>query len=221
MEECLTELQIKKDKLKFIEMLENTKHAPEELFIYLQDDTDFYFAPASTKYHEAYKGGLCLHSLKVAHYMKPVIKNYEIKHRALTDEQFNSCLFCALLHDLCKANFYTVQMRNVKNQNTGRWEQKPFYAIDDQWPMGHGEKSVMILSRFIELSDEEAAAINWHMGFSDIRCKDFAGMNALSSAMEKYPMVLMLHAADMMATYWGNMKSEKEEKCSIENAVPF
>lgn len=104
----------------------------------------------------------------------------------------------ALLHDVCKVNFYKVEMRNAKNE-AGQWEKVPYYAIDDQLPYGHGEKSVYIINGFLKLNRDEAMAINWHMGAFDDRVK--GGSYALSGAFEKYPFALELHIADMRATY--------------------
>ena len=93
-------------------------------------------------------------------------------------------------------------MRNRKNENTGKWEKVPFYMINDQFPAGHGEKSVILLQKFITLTPQEIMAVNWHMGFSDIRASQFSGMNSVSNAMDKYPLVVMNHMADLMATFF-------------------
>jgi hypothetical protein len=100
-----------------------------------------------------------------------------------------------LLHDLCKTYYYTTDTRNVKEN--GVWVQKPYYAVDDKYPYGHGEKSVMMIEQFIKLSMVERMAIRWHMGAYSGE-KDW---NTLGIAYEKYPLVLALHEADMEATY--------------------
>ena len=96
-------------------------------------------------------------------------------------------------------------MRNRKNDR-GEWEKVPFYAIDDQFPYGHGEKSVYLIERFVRLKTEEAVAIRWHMGGFDDAVK--GGSYALTGAFEKYPLALKLHMADMYASYMieGNSK---------------
>ena len=102
------------------------------------------------------------------------------------------------MHDICKANFYAVEMRNRKNEQ-GQWEKYPFYVVNDQLPYGHGEKSVYIISGFMKLTREEAMAIRWHMGFSD---NDFrAGGFSVGIAFEKFPLALLTHMADLQATY--------------------
>ena len=110
-----------------------------------------------------------------------------------TDE---TIAICGLLHDVCKANYYKVQMRNTK-QN-GAWVEQPFYTVDDSLPFGHGEKSVYIINGFMRLTREEAMAINWHMGFTDARAQNG---NALSNAFRMFPLAVLMHAADFLSTY--------------------
>ena len=109
----------------------------------------------------------------------------------------------ALLHDVCKVNFYTVEMRNKKNDETGQWEKVPFYAINDTLPYGHGEKSVYILSGFFygenRLTREEAFAIRYHMGFSYGGTEE---RGTIGRALEMYPLALALNVADMEASYF-------------------
>ncbi len=154
--------------------------------------TDFFTAPASTKYHCACLGGLVQHSVNV--------------YYTLTERYFNnetdspeSFAICALLHDLCKAQFYKVSTRNVKNETTGAWEKQPFYAVEDLFPYGHGEKSVFLIERFMRLKPAEAMAIRWHMGGFDDSAK--AGSFSISVAFEKYPLAVQLHLADLESTY--------------------
>ena len=116
----------------------------------------------------------------------------------LSDNEEETIAICGLLHDICKANFYAVEMRNRKNEQ-GQWEKYPFYVVNDQLPYGHGEKSVYIISDFMKLTREEAMAIRWHMGFSD---NDFkAGGFSVGNAFEKFPLALLTHMADLQATY--------------------
>lgn len=174
----------------------------KDLINAIEYGTDFFTAPASSKYHLNCKGGLCLHSLHVHDNAAKLHNLYGTSER-----ERNSLLFCALFHDLCKANFYKVEMRNKKNEN-GEWIKVPTYVIDDQAPLGHGEKSVILLQKYVHLSDDEIYAINWHMGFSDIRTRDFSGMNALHGAFAKCPMAVMLHMADLAATFFDEAENE-------------
>ena len=174
----------------FVELLRTTnRDGIEELIRYLQEETDFFTAPASTKYHGAYEGGLLQHSMNV----------YEVL-RCDPDRNFSfsdSIIIVSLLHDICKANCYHTERRNVKEN--GVWVEKQVYVFDDEFPLGHGEKSLYLASKFIELSDEEAAAIRWHMGAFDNAFR--GGDRGLNAAYEKYPLAVMLHMADMRATY--------------------
>lgn len=150
--------------------------------------TDFFTAPASTKFHGTYEQGLVEHSLNVLTELKTS------KNANRFSEE--SIIKVALLHDICKANFYVVDYRNAKID--GKWEQVPFYTVKDDFPYGHGEKSVLLASRFIDLTEEEMLAIRWHMGAFDEAVK--GGFN-LSQVYQKYPLALELHIADLRATY--------------------
>lgn len=150
--------------------------------------SDFFTAPASTKFHGSYEGGLVEHSLNVLTELM-TSKNASQFSR-------ESIIKVALLHDICKANFYVVDYRNAKID--GQWERVPYYTVKDDFPYGHGEKSVLLASRFLRLSEEETMAIRWHMGAFDEAVK--GGFN-LSQVYEKYPLALELHIADMRATY--------------------
>ena len=153
--------------------------------------TDFFKAPASTRFHGACEEGLVMHSLNVYH--------------ALMDRFFEegdnpeSMAVCGLLHDLCKANYYKAGSRNVKNEATGQWEKVPIFMVEDQFPYGHGEKSVYLIERFIRLKPAEAGAIRWHMGGFDDAAR--GGCRAISEAYDAYPLAVKLHLADLTATY--------------------
>lgn len=162
---------------------DNVKRAGAAELLDFIKRTDFFTAPASTRYHSCYEGGLCDHSINV----------YVCLCEAAPEANPESVAICGLLHDLCKTGFYTVAMRNVKNEQ-GKWEQKPYYTVDDKLPYGHGEKSVYMIERFMRLTTEEAMAIRWHMG-------GFDNNQNCGAAFEKYPLALKLHIADLTATY--------------------
>lgn len=166
-----------------------------QLITYLEKETDFFTAPASTKYHGACQGGLLDHSLAVYDNLLKMTKLYSLNCAA------DSLVICALLHDLCKANFYRQGIRNRKNVNTGKWEQVEVYEINDQMPLGHGEKSVMIAQQYISLTPEEMLAIRWHMGGFDVTAAGVGG-RSLSLAMSCYPLVAALHMADLATCYF-------------------
>ena len=151
--------------------------------------SDFFTAPASTKYHGAYEGGLVLHSVNV---FNRLAANPEV------EENMESVAIAGLLHDLCKVDFYATSTRNVKDEATGTWTKVPYYTVDDKLPYGHGEKSVYIISGFMRLSREEAMAIRWHMGgFEDNTRGGFTS----SLAFDEYPLAVHLHIADLQATF--------------------
>ncbi|MDO5602041.1 MAG: HD domain-containing protein [Oscillospiraceae bacterium] len=153
--------------------------------------TDFFTAPASTRFHGACECGLVMHSLNVYHVL--------MERHFTEGENIESYTICALLHDLCKANFYKAGTRNVKNDETGVWEKVPTYNVADAFPYGHGEKSVYLIERFIRLKPAEAVAIRWHMGGFDDAAR--GGSFAVSQAFDEYPLAVKLHLADLEATY--------------------
>ena len=154
--------------------------------------TDFFTAPASSKYHCACRGGLVQHSVGVYHTMME-------KHFEQGKDSEESFAICALLHDICKAQFYKEGFRNVKNDETGQWEKKSVYFVEDSFPYGHGEKSVFLIERFLRLKTSEAVAIRWHMGGFDDAAR--GGSFAVSQAYERYPLAVKLHLADLESTY--------------------
>ena len=179
-------------KEDFIEIFTREVKRPgaEKLLEWMQS-TDFFTAPASTRFHGACECGLVMHSLNVYHVMTS-------RYLEESDNP-ESFAVCALLHDLCKANYYKVSTRNVKNDATGQWEKVPYYTVEDQFPYGHGEKSVFLIERFMRLKTEEAVAIRWHMGGFDDSAR--GGSFAISEAYDRYPLAIKLHIADLTATY--------------------
>lgn len=180
-------------KDKFIEIYKSeiNREGADELLNWMCT-TDFFTAPASTKYHCACAEGLVRHSLSV----------YEVmmrKHFNELEDSKESFAVCALLHDLCKAEFYKVSTRNVKNEKTGAWEKQPYYSIEDSFPYGHGEKSVFLIERFMRLKTSEAIAIRWHMGGFDDAVK--GGNFSSGIAYDKYPIAIKLHLSDLESTY--------------------
>ena len=184
-------------KEEFIELYNtHIKREGSKEFLKFLEQTDFFTAPASTKYHSAYQGGLCEHSIKVyKRLLRLMQQEYgEGFEKVISHE---SIAICGLLHDVCKLNTYKVQMRNVKEE--GSWVQKPYYTVDDLVPYGHGEKSVYMISGFMKLSREEAMMVNWHMGPYDMRVK--GGSFALSDVFYLFPNAMLMYLADIQAAY--------------------
>lgn len=201
------EYGIKDYKQEFLRIYKEniTREGSAELLKFLEA-SDFFTAPASGKFHSAHEGGLCEHSVKAYYrFMQLLETEYEDEFEEKLSITYESVAIIALLHDICKVNFYKTEFRNVKNEY-GEWEKKPYYTIEDNLPYGHGEKSVYMLSGFMRLKREEAMAINWHMGGFDVRV--LGGSYSLSDAFYKYPVALLFHLADVMSTYL----DEKVEK---------
>ena len=169
---------------------ENIKRDGIDKLMRWLETTDFYTSPASTRFHGSEPGGLCAHSLAVYDYLKSFQE----------DESDESIAIAALFHDLCKANLYKVSMRNTKDEN-GKWIQVPYYETDfSSVPLGHGEKSLYHLSRFIKLSLDEALAIRWHM--ASYYAKNPQEDGFLNAALEQSKLVLKLQTADSAASFW-------------------
>lgn len=187
---------VAKNREKFISIFRDkiTRDGADKLLEYLcSDKCDFFCAPASSKYHGAYVGGLLEHSLNVYECLCEIMPRLHDKYGfSYTDENL---AVAALLHDLCKINFYRTEMRNVKKN--GVWESVPYYAIEDNLPYGHGEKSVYIISGYMKLTRDEAFAIRYHMGFSGPEDKGNIG-----AAFEMFPLAYALAMADMEASYY-------------------
>lgn len=184
-------------KEEFLEIFyDNIERDGSEKFLEWLERSDFFSAPASTKLHSAYEGGLCEHSVKV---YKRFVRLLEMEYGKNWQDKVSkeSVAIIALLHDVCKVGYYSTEYRNVKEN--GEWVQKPFYKIDDSLPYGHGEKSVYIISGFMRLTREESMAINWHMGGFDTRVQ--GGSYSMSAAFYKFPLALLFHIADLMSTY--------------------
>ncbi len=183
-------------KEQFIDVYKKNiqREGSEKLLAYLEQ-SDFFTAPASTRYHGAYEGGLCEHSLNVHACLKDFLARPRMQELYDIHYSDESIAIAALLHDLCKINFYVPGTRNVKEN--GVWKEVPFYTINDQLPYGHGEKSVYIVSGFMKLTRDEAFAIRYHMGFSQNDDPATVG-----KALEMFPLAFALTVADMEASYF-------------------
>ena len=150
--------------------------------------TDFFTAPGSTRFHDCHAGGLADHSAKVFNELVRLLRAYpEVKVSAET------AAIVTLLHDVCKANCYKTELRNKKNEH-GQWIQVPVYTFQEDFSFGgHGSKSVYLIQKFMKLTDEEAVAINCHMGVEN-------GNFAVNDAYRAFPLAFLVHTADMAST---------------------
>lgn len=187
-------MEHKEEFLKIFD--ENIKRSgAQELRDYLCK-SDFFTAPASARYHSAFEGGLCLHSINTYKRLKKLAEA-EWGERWQDKISGETVAVVGLLHDVCKIEYYKQDLRNVKVN--GEWTQVPFYTTEEKLPYGHGEKSVYILCGFLRLTREEAISVNWHMGGFDYRVK--GGSASAGETYEKFPLALLLHIADLQATY--------------------
>lgn len=158
------------------------------------EKSDFYRAPCSTEFHLAKEGGLALHSINVTTLLQEKVERYDLDQRYSSD----TIAICGLCHDICKANFYIKGKKNIKEGE--KWIKKEVWIVKDQFPMGHGEKSVSILQDFIQLSQPEKLAIRWHMLAFDpgIRFQYPSGYAFREASKE--PLVVLLFTADYEAS---------------------
>ena len=188
---------------------------------WLERETDFFEAPASTKHHGAHPGGLVEHSLNVYRRLRQitVLETYGTTLAPeLAEGVEETVAILGLLHDVCKVGVYHTETKRRKNQATGFWEDYQAYVFRDPLPLGHGEKSLYLIqrhmdlepeiARFIRLEDHEALAIRWHMGAYDSAVK--GGARDMGAAMEMSPWVWRLQQADMCATFVDEREEPEE-----------
>ena len=187
-------------KQNFIDLLKaNVKRDGINYLIEYLENNGFFEAPASTKYHGNYKGGLCHHSLNVYY---DLIDELNLLYGEKWDMRYSveSVTIVSLLHDLCKIDKYIESTKNVKNQETGVWEQVNCFDYNKEQPrLGHASSSVYIIMDFIKLTQEEKQAIHWHMGAFDI--SPYNSTYDMGDAFSKNTLAFALHIADMTATY--------------------
>lgn len=154
------------------------------------DETDFFTAPASTRFHESYEGGLLYHTLNVYNQIVDLKKVGKFKKVDIA-----SAALVSLVHDWCKINLYSCYKKNVKNQETGQWEQVDAYNRGS-YEFPHGQQSLEVARCFFKFTQEEKLAITHHMGHW--YCHP-AEESCLQTSNERYPLVHMLQFADQLA----------------------
>lgn len=199
---------------KFEELLSEVKREGINSLLDFIRKSDFYTAPASTRFHLSEQGGLLKHSLHVYECLNAKV-SAPIWKDVLKDVSRETILIVSLLHDLCKTYYYTTDFKNQKTYDVDKvsaassrevkhdakgdyiWETVPCFTVDNKYPLGHGSKSVVFILQYMKLSMEEITAITYHMG---AYC-DSSQWTELGQAYEKYPLALALHQADMEATH--------------------
>lgn len=196
--------EIVSNKTEIQELLRSTaRPGMDRLTDWIEQKTDFYTAPASTKYHLACEGGLAAHSLNVYRLLKGKVES------GLLELRPDTLIITSLLHDLCKVNFYVREVKNVKDgtkigpygKEVANWIEKEVWSVRDEFPVGHGEKSCYYIQSHIRLTDEEYAMIRLHMGSDRNGYPDpFAEAGAL------YPGVIAIHTSDLESAYITEMR---------------
>lgn len=217
----LTPNQVELNKQEFLNLCRThiTRPGLEELLNWLENNSDFFTAPSSTQYHGCYPGGLCEHSLnvykaanKIAKEMVPDLGDITRQIGNITDENI---LISALFHDICKVNYYNPTVKWYKDSDNS-WHSYQGYDIDDKLPLGHGDKSVIVLQQFMRLTGEEMLAIKWHMGFSDSGTWiSIYEKPAFMKSLEICPLVTIISVADQFATFI----MEKRDDPKISNQL--
>lgn len=178
------------DKAKVIAML--SKVLDKGVFDYMQVNGDFDSAPASVRYHGAWRGGLSDHSFNVMYILTKLSKNNHVKW-----DRPESPYIIGFLHDLCKVNFYKISSHNVKDPDTGKWVTEPWYSVEEKDCLGHGEKSVILAQELgAKLTMQEIYCIRWHMGAFDLNKQE---QGWFSNSCEKHPEILFVNVADFLA----------------------
>lgn len=185
-----SDIEILEHKNEYIELLKSTKRENIDKVIDMLKASDFFEAPASTKYHDNFKGGLCYHSLKVYNNLVKLNKTYELN---FSDD---SMIIMGLLHDICKINCYIKDKKNVKVG--GNWITVDYWSFKDEFPIGHGQKSVvMLLQLGLSLTKLELESIVGHMnGYDKSDMFDSSNIFNLDSS------TIWLHLADFIASYY-------------------
>jgi len=183
---------------RLLEELKAVKREGMDEFIkFLEERTDFKTAPASTKYHMNYPGGLAEHTLNVLRFTRHAQNMVQVPEMSA-----DSITLVSILHDLCKVNYYKrdeVFDKEYKNE-TNRWRMMEVWGVDDKVPLGHGEKSVILAVRYLSLTLEEMVAIRWHMAWSDQGVHSYYPSGApFKTSLEKYPLLKLLILGDEMA----------------------
>lgn len=188
-------------KVDFLSMYENIRRPGADKLLAWLESTDFFTAPAGARHHGAHAGGLVVHSLNVWNRLREIACRDVLDGRpdGLPIQTEETVAILALLHDVCKVGVYHLEPGCWRNPETGKWEDRQEYKFRDPFPLGHGEKSLYLITKHMDLTEEEALAIRWHMGAYDAAAR--SDLRDLSAAMAMTPWVWRLQEADMCATH--------------------
>ena len=192
---------INENKEEFVKLLKSTGREGVDDVIEELERLGFFSAPASAGHHLNVEGGLVQQSLNTCKAAFAIWEGMKALEPSLdTEVKKESIIISALLHDVCKADIYKRSVKKRKNK-LGQWEDCEGYKVSyKDFPMGHGEKSlVVILLSGLELYDDEMLAIRWHMGAWGLNQNSFEDVRNYDTAQKEYPLVAIIHAADVMA----------------------
>ena len=198
--------EIDRNKEKFIQLCrDNIKRDGLEKVLSYLENTDFYTAPSSSVFHLNEDGGLCKHSMNVfetacnlyENLAQPAISNGLSPFKDEISRE--SIAISTLFHDICKVKLYQ-KIQRWKKDDKGKWYSYPVYELKDEFPLGHGEKSCLMLSWYMRLKPDEMLAIRWHMGMFDVGENGSNSRRSFYSATDKSPLVSIVHAADFLAS---------------------
>ena len=187
----------------------NRRDGAVAMLKWLERETDFFTAPASSKNHLAQPGGLVVHSVNVYNRLLEITARDVfggMDGALLAEEVRETVAILGLLHDVCKVGVYH-QTDIFKAAVEGKLDTMAPYEFRDTFPLGHGEKSLFLIPRHMALTEEEALAIRWHMGAYDDAVK--GGSRSMTEAMNLTPWVWRLQEADMCAA-WIDERSAAE-----------
>ena len=187
-------------KADFLSIYELIRRPGADKLLAWLKSTDFFTAPAGAKHHGAHAGGLVEHSVNVYRRLWQIVlveTDRAMPAPDLEESGEETVAILALLHDVCKVGVYHTETKRRRNPDTGAWEDYQAYTFRDPFPLGNGEKSLYLITKYMALTEEEALAIRWHMGAFDDAVK--GGSRALDAAMDVSPWVWRLHEADMCA----------------------
>ena len=189
-------------KVDFLSIYANIRRPGADKLLAWLKSTDFFTAPAGAKHHGAHAGGLVEHSVNVYRRLWQIVlveTDRAMPAPDLEESVEETVAILALLHDVCKVGVYHLEPGRWRNPETGKWEDRQEYKFRDPFPLGHGEKSLYLIAKHMDLTKEEALAIRWHMGAYDAAAR--SDLRDLSAAMAMTPWVWRLQEADMCATY--------------------
>ena len=222
----ISEAQIAANRETVNSLLRSVNRAGMEAFITWLNSTDFFTAPASTKYHNSCKGGLCQHTLNVYYWLEKFVTAFPQWLQPFPAYTRETAIIAALLHDLAKVDFYVPTYKNKKVYcpNGSKWDAGGnfewqsvvgYECSDEEMPLPHAEKSMVMAMMRLPLTEDERYAIRWHMGFTEPE----EHRNVLRRATEDYPLVLLLQMADNAATYFMESSSD-EHRAPWKTAQP-